>query len=84
MDIEWQTLLKNRAAKVLFSGRNGSSSRALARSCGVDTRWARVWKPDDSKLSGRRAEARLIIKGFTDPDLIDIGTHSRTLTQKGL
>ena len=38
----------------------------------MDTRWARTWKPDDSKPSGRRAEARLIIKGFTDPDLLDI------------
>ena len=34
----------------------------------MDTRWAR----HESKPSGRRAKARLIIKGFTDPDLLDI------------
>ena len=48
----------------------------------MDTRWARIWKPDDSLPSGRRAEARLIIEGFTDPDLLDIESHSPTLTFK--
>ena len=47
----------------------------------MDTRWA--WKPDDSKPSGRRAKARLIIKGFTDPDLLAIEPHSPTLTREG-
>ena len=49
----------------------------------MDTRWARTWKPDESKSSGRRAKARLIIKGFTDPDLLDIESHSPTLTREG-
>ena len=34
----------------------------------MDTRWARTWKPDESKPSGRRAKARLIMKGFTEPN----------------
>ena len=46
----------------------------------MDARWARTWKPDDSMPSGRRAKARLIIKGFTDPDLLDIESQSPTLT----
>ena len=33
--------------------------------------------------SGRRAKAQLIIKGFTDPDLVDIESHSPTLTWEG-
>ena len=33
MDVEWQTLLQNQAAKVLSSGRNGTSPSALAGSC---------------------------------------------------
>ena len=33
--------------------------------------------------SGRRAKAQLIIKGFTDPDLLDIESHSPTLTWEG-
>ena len=49
----------------------------------MDIRWARTWKPDDSKPSGRRAKARLITKGFTDPDLLDIESHSPTLTREG-
>ena len=49
----------------------------------MDTRWARTWKPDESKPSGRRAKARLIIKGFTDTDLLDIESHSPTLTREG-
>ena len=50
-------------------------------------RWTLVgfvtWKPDDSKTSGRRAKARLIIRGFTDPDLPDIESHSPSLTREG-
>ena len=38
----------------------------------MDARWARFWKPDDSMPSRRRAQARLIMKGFTGPDLLDI------------
>ena len=49
----------------------------------MDTRWARVWKPDESRPSERRAKARVIIKGFKDPDLLDIESHSPTLTREG-
>ena len=49
----------------------------------MDTRWVRTWKPDESRTSGRRAKARLIIKGFTDPDLPDIESHSPSLTGEG-
>ena len=77
MEIEWQTLLQNQAAKVLSLE---VTAQAQSGSC-YD--WARIWKPDDSKPSGRRAKARLIIKGFTDSDLLDIGSHSPTLTRQG-
>ena len=82
MEVKWQTLLKNQAATGTISGRNGPSSSALAGSCDGHC-WARTWKPDESKPSGRRAKARLIIKGFTDPDLLDIESHSPTLTRAG-
>ena len=49
----------------------------------MDTRWARAWEPDDSKPSGRRAKARLVIQGFTDPDLLDIESHSPSLALEG-
>ena len=82
MEIEWQTLLKNQAAKVL-SLEETAQAQARWPDRAMDTSWPRTWKPDDSKPSGRRAKARLIIKGFTDPDLLDIESHSPTLTREG-
>ena len=49
----------------------------------MDTRWTRIWKPSESMPSGRRAKARLIMEGFTDPDLLDSESHSPTLTREG-
>ena len=49
----------------------------------MDTRWARIWTPDDSMPCGRRAKARLIKNCFTDPDLLDIESHSPTLHREG-
>ena len=81
MEVEWQTLLKNQAAMVLSLE---ETAQALARwPDAMDTRWARTGKPDDKKPPGRRAKARLIIEGFTDPDLLDIESHSPTLTREG-
>ena len=78
MDTEWQTFFKNQITKVLYLE---ETARARERwpDRAKDARWARIWKPDDSKPSGRQAKARLIIKGFTDPDLLDIESHSPTL-----
>ena len=83
MEVEWQTLFKNQADRVL-SLEETVQARARWPDRAVDTRWARTWKPDESKPSGRRAKARLIIKGFTDPDLLDSESHSPTLTLGGL
>ena len=75
MEIEWQTLLKNQAARVL-SLEETVQARARWPDRAMDTRWVRTRKPDESRTSGRRAKARLIIKGFTDPDLPNIESHS--------
>ena len=82
MEVEWQTLLKNQAARVL-SLEETAQARARWPDRAMDTRWARTWKPDESMPSGRRAKARLIIKGVTDPELLDIESHSPTLTREG-
>ena len=82
-DTEWQTLLQNQAAKVL-SLEERAQTRKLCSDRAMDTRWARIWKPDDSKPSWRGAKARLIIKGFTDPDLLDIESQSPTFTHEFL
>ena len=63
MDTEWQTLLKNQAARVL-SLEETAQARARWPDRAMDTRWVRTWKPDESKPSGRRAKARLIIGFF--------------------
>ena len=80
MQIEWQALLKSQAARVL-SPEETAQARTRWPDRAMDTRWA--WKPDESKPSGRRAKGRLIIKGFADPDLLDIESHSPTLSRKG-
>ena len=60
MEVEWQTLLKNQAARVL-SLEETAHARARWPHRAMDTRWPRTWKPDESKPSGRRVKARLII-----------------------
>ena len=82
MEVEWQTLLKNQAAEVL-SLEETARARARWPDRAMDTRWARTWKLYDSKPSGRRAKARLIIEGFTDPDLLAIESHSPTPPRGG-
>ena len=82
MEVEWQTLLNNQAARVL-SLEETAQARARWPDRAMDTRWARTWTPDESKPSGRRAKARFIIEGFTDPDLLDIESHSPTLVREG-
>ena len=82
MQIEWQALLKSQSARVL-SLEETVQARARWPRHAMDTRWARTWKPDESKPSGRRAKARLIIKGFTEPDFFDMESHSPTLTREG-
>ena len=82
MEVEWQTLLQNQAAKVL-SLEEAAQAQARWSDRAMNTRCARIWKPDDSKPSGLRAKVRLITKGFTDPDLLDIESHSPSLTREG-
>ena len=48
MQIEWQALLKGQAARVL-SLEEAAQARACWPDRATDTRWARTWKPDDSK-----------------------------------
>ena len=81
MEVERQTLLQNQAAKVFFLEET-AQAQARCPDRAMDTRWSRIWKPHDSKPSGRRAKARIIIKGFTDPDLLDIESHSPTLARE--
>ena len=44
-------------------------------------RWLLVWKPDESRPSGKKAKARIILLGFMDPDLTEQATRSPTMTR---
>ena len=51
MEVEWQTLLQNQAAKVL-SLEETAQAQARWPDRAMDTSWARTWKPDDSNHRG--------------------------------
>ena len=64
----------------------------IASKCGVDPerimgmRWILTWKNEtneNNEVTGKRAKARLIIKGFQDPDLLRIQRDSPTLSTLG-
>ena len=52
-------------------------SRVLA------SRWILTWKEDDSSPDGKKAKARLAVKGFQDPDIGHLSSDSPTLTRDG-
>ena len=72
MEVEWQTLLQNQAARVL-SLKEAAQAQARWSDRAVNTRFARTWKPCDSKPSECRAKA----------DLLDIESRSPSLTREG-
>ena len=52
-------------------------SRVLA------SRWILTWKEDDTSQDGKKAKARLVVKGFQDPDIGILSSDSPTLTRDG-
>ena len=58
MEVEWQTLLQNQAAKVLSLEETAQAQ--------MDTRWARTWKPHDSKPSATN-QGKAHYQGFYRP-----------------
>ena len=66
MEIEWQTLLKNQAARVL-SLEETVQARARWPDRAMDTRWVRTWKPDESRTSGAPCEGTTYHQGFYRP-----------------
>ena len=47
-----------RQRKVVKMNQVSLAEKRVPKEHGGDTRWARTWKPDDSKPSRRRAKAR--------------------------
>ena len=42
-----------------------------------------TYKPDDSKESGKKAKARLVVLGYQHPELTELATASPTLGRTG-
>ena len=62
------------------------SSKGISRSRVMQMRWLHVWKPllnDSGVQEGRKAKARLIIKGFQDPRLTYLPRESPTVSTLG-
>ena len=47
----------------------------------MSSRWILTWKDDPSSTNGKKAKARLVVKGFQDPDIGSLCSDSPTLTR---
>ena len=47
----------------------------------MSSRWILTWKEDSSSPNGRKARARLVVKGFQDPDIGSLNSDSPTMTR---
>ena len=47
----------------------------------MSSRWILTWKDDPSSTTGRKAKARLVVKGFQDPDIGTLCSDSPTMTR---
>ena len=47
----------------------------------LSSRWILTWKEDANMPNGRKAKARLVVKGFQDPDIGSLNSDSPTLTR---
>eukprot|EP00435_Cladocopium_sp_Y103_P060282 s1270_g22.t1 len=47
----------------------------------MSSRWILTWKEDPTSSTGRKAKARLVVKGFQDPDIGTLCSDSPTMTR---
>ena len=47
----------------------------------MTSRWILTWKPDATLPNGRKAKARLVVRGYQDPELDQVSTESPTLSR---
>ena len=47
----------------------------------MTSRWILTWKPDPTLPQGRKAKARLVVRGYQDPELDQVNTESPTLSR---
>ena len=49
----------------------------------MTSKWVLTWKEDHTSPSGRKPKARLVIRGFQDPEVGVVSTESPTLSRDG-
>ena len=49
----------------------------------MSSRWILTWKVDPTVPGGRKPKARIVVRGFEDPDLASVSTESPTLSRDG-
>jgi len=47
----------------------------------MTSRWILPWKVDDKEPTGRRPKARLVVRGYQDPEIDQVSTDSPTLSR---
>ena len=47
----------------------------------MTSRWILTWKPDATLPNGRKAKARLVVRGYQDPELDQVSTESPALSR---
>ena len=46
----------------------------------MTSRWILTWKEDDNEPTGRRPKARLVVRGYQDPEIDQVSTDSPPLS----
>ena len=75
-------MLKNKAVRALSEAETQAAMRDWPDRF-MTTRCTYTKKDDPTTEEGWKAKARWIIKGFTDPDLLELDTFSPTLSREG-
>ena len=47
----------------------------------MTSRWILTWKKDETLPEGKKAKARLVVRGYQDPEIDQVSTESPTLTR---
>ena len=47
----------------------------------MSSRWVLTWKTDETSPLGHKAKARLVVRGYQDPELHQVDTDSPTLSR---
>ena len=86
LEPEEKELFKQAKPKELGCWLETSSVRKIMRSKIsperiMTSRWILTWKPDPSNKLGKKAKARLVVRGYQDPEIDQVNTESPTLSR---